>query len=776
MFTSFNGTLVSRSLSRKTLLGFSVIALFFALASDNTSAAPYAPAEIEEVVVWGENQDRQGVGYVNPTSLLKQEDLIAINIATAEDVVKYEPSLVIRRRFIGDSNGVMGIRGSNMFQTSRSMVFADGVPLHYLLQSRWNGAPRWTMVSASEIAQVETLYGPFNAEHSGNSIGGVVLIETAIPQKREFHFDTSFFSQSFDDYGFDDTVRGHKSFFSYGDRFGNASVYLSYNHLDNDSQPQTFFTGGLASDSSDKVVSGAIPGVDSRDRARLYFGDTGVVNTETDNLKLKLGYDSDVWSALVNIAFEDRASVADSPNSYVRDTGDEAVWSGNVTQDGKPFSIPASRLNIDERDRESLSLGLRLKAKLKNRLSLEGNFSTFNVLSDEARSSARNPNDGEYRGDGEVTEYDETGWLTAELKLDLEDFITSGASLLTGIRYEAYELNFDLYESGDWSAGSKDFLTGSSGGKTDIIAAFIQTNWIVNERWDMSLGGRYESFRSDEGYFSDDDLNTPNLDLIRTASTNKDEFSPKFSVGFQPSDLWRMRYSFGRAFRFPIVEELFSQYRAFNAISISNPDLEPEDATAHNLMIDREIHAGYLRINFFKENVKDVIESQSTVLPGGVSIRTFVPIDEVQTQGVEFVINQNDIFVENLDVRFNATYTDSEILQNNANPSIQGNRYPRMPEWRGNLLATYHANDRWDVSANLQYASDSFGRSDNTDLADGVYGAQDEFTRIGLKSRWKVTEALSFGIGVDNITNEIAYVAHPWPGRTWYGSLSYDIR
>ena len=174
--------------------------------------------------------------------------------------------------------------------------------------------------------------------------------------------------------------------------------------------------------------------------------------------------------------------------------------------------------------------------------------------------------------------------------------------------------------------------------------------------------------------------------------------------------------------------------------------------------------------------MKDVIESQSTVLPGGVSIRTFVPIDEVETKGAEFVINQKGIFVESLDVRFNATYTDSEILQNNANPVIQGNRYPRMPEWRGNLLATYHANDRWGLSVNLQHASDSFGRSDNTDFADGVYGAQDEYTRIGLKSRWEVTEALSLGIGVDNLTNEIAYVAHPWPGRTWYGSLSYDIR
>ena len=77
MFTSFNETLVSRSLSRKTLLGFRLLRYSWPLPR-TTSAAPYAPAEIEEVVVWGENQDRQGVGYVNPTSLLKQEDLIAI--------------------------------------------------------------------------------------------------------------------------------------------------------------------------------------------------------------------------------------------------------------------------------------------------------------------------------------------------------------------------------------------------------------------------------------------------------------------------------------------------------------------------------------------------------------------------------------------------------------------------------------------------------------------------------------------------------------------------
>ena len=153
--------------------------------------------KVEEVTVWGEVRASTNAGYTNPTSLLTQEDIVGINATTTEDLVKYEPSIVIRKRYIGDSNGTLGLRGSNMFATARSMVFADGVPLHYLLQTRWSGAPRWTMVSASEIAQVEILYGPFSAEYSGNSMGGVVLIETAIPQAREVHVDLDYFSQDF---------------------------------------------------------------------------------------------------------------------------------------------------------------------------------------------------------------------------------------------------------------------------------------------------------------------------------------------------------------------------------------------------------------------------------------------------------------------------------------------------------------------------------------------------------------------------------------------------
>ena len=145
------------------------ISLLLALAT----LSPVLAAEIEEILIWGEASERKS----GPGTSLTPQDLAGANLATTEDLVKYEPGLIVRRRFIGDANGTLGIRGASMFQTARSMVFADGVPLHYLLQSRWNGAPRWSMIAASEIQQVDILYGPFSAEYGGNAMGGVILME-----------------------------------------------------------------------------------------------------------------------------------------------------------------------------------------------------------------------------------------------------------------------------------------------------------------------------------------------------------------------------------------------------------------------------------------------------------------------------------------------------------------------------------------------------------------------------------------------------------------------
>lgn len=759
------------ALTRK-LLSVEIALILSSLAAGAVQAAEQAP--LEEVIVWGQ-QSNERAASSHPSSLLTQQDLVSINVATTEDVIKFEPSLVIRRRFIGDSNGTMGMRGSNMFQTSRSMVFADGVPLHYLLQSRWNGAPRWTMVSASEIAQVELLYGPFSAEFSGNSMGGVVLIESAIPQQREFHFDSSYFSQNFDAYGFDDTLTGHKEFFSYGDKFGDTSVYFSYNRLDSESQPQTFYFGGASSSATPTSVTGAIAGNDERSNSRLWFGDTGMQDTLTENYKVKIGQDFGQWQALLNVAYEDRFNGSNSPNSYLRDSGGASVWSGNVIQNGTKINVPTARLGVSEQERDSLSLGLRLRGPVAEGVIFEANLNQFEVLRDRSRSSLANPNDSVFTQAGQVNDFGDTGWSSAEAKLFFDNIGIEGVGLIVGARTDAYELNMDVYDSPNYRTGSFANYTSRSGGQTQMDALFAQIDWRINEQWDMGLGLRWESFSSDKGYFSDDDAATPSFDLVSVPSSSRKELSPKFSMAYQPTQLWRFAYAFGEAYRFPIVEELFSQFSAYNAISVANPELQPENGLHHNFMIERQIDSGVLRVNLFQETIKDVVESQSENLPGGLSVRTFIPIDETRTKGVEFIANLDDFVLDALNLRFNMVYSDAQIVKNNPDPSIEGNAYPRMPKWRGNVLLTYHLSSQWDAGLNYQYASDSFGRNDNTDREDGVYGAQDGFNRLGFKSTYNLHSSVALGVGIDNITDEVAYVAHPWPGRTIYANVSYDF-
>ncbi|MDG1026626.1 MAG: TonB-dependent receptor [Gammaproteobacteria bacterium] len=739
-----------------------------------TSFPATAQDQIEEIHVWGSDSD-QRFGNLSPTSLLTPEDFRSINVATTEDVVKFEPSVVIRRRFIGDSNGVLGMRGSNMFQTSRSMVFADGVPLHYLLQSRWNGAPRWTMVSPSEIAQVETLYGPFSAEYSGNAMGGVVNIETAIPQQEEFHIDSSYFSQNFDAYGFDDTVDGHKTFVSYGNKFGDTSVYLSFNRLENESQPQTFRAGSRSSSDTAMDVTGTFVDNDDRGRSANWFMDTGIVDTETNNYKFKLGHDFGNWSTLLNIAYEDRVSVSDASNSYLQDSNGSSVYSGHVVDNGRQYFVPASRFATSNLDRDSLNVGVRLRGQLTDTVELEANISRFEVLNDNNRSSSTHLEDPNYTLAGQVQDFGDTGWDTAELKLNFDDLGVRGLGLVTGIRHESYELNLDIYNSDNYAAGEKTAFRSRSGGETEILAAFAQLNYQINDQWDAAFGLRWEDFESSNGYFDSDDATTTEFELTQVPTRGEDKVSPKVSLGYLPNSNWSVRYSLAKAYRFPIVEELFSQYEAFNTVSISNPGLKPEDGLHHNLMVERELAAGYVRVNLFSETIDNVIESQTGIIDGGTSLRTFLPVDEIQTNGIEFVTNSNDLFIDNLDVRFNVVYTDSEIVKNAPNPSIEGNVYPRMPEWRGNLLATYNISNDWNVGLNFQYASDSYGRTDNSDREDNVYGAQDGYERVGLKFSYRLDNGLALGFGIDNITNEVAFVAHPWPGRTFYFNISYDL-
>src|SRR5690606_15867135 len=280
------------------------------------------------------------------------------------------------------------------------------------------------------------------------------------------------------------------------------------------------------------TVHGAIHGADDQGVARLWFGDTGVSANVTDNYKFKLGYETGAWATLLNVAYEDRAASALSPNTYLRNAAGTRVWSGTVEQGGASFNVPASSLGVNVLARDSLNLGLRVQGELSDTVSLEANLNTFDVLRDQTRASFANPAAPGYDGRGQVTDYGDTGWRSAEAKLRFVDaFGREGLNLVSGVRHDSYELNLDVFDSSDWANGAKSAYSSRSGGATAIDAAFAQFDWNPGDRWSLALGGRWESFASRGGHYSADDPATPAFELVRVPGRRVTRFSPKFSLG-----------------------------------------------------------------------------------------------------------------------------------------------------------------------------------------------------------------------------------------------------
>src|SRR6187200_3662290 len=127
-------------------------------------------------------------------------DLVAetINATDSEDALKYFPSLLVRKRYIGDyDHAVLATRASGTNNSARSVVYADGIMISNLLGNGATFTPRWGLVTPEEIERVDVLYGPFSAAYSGNSVGAVVDYVTRMPESLDVRAALTTFSEDF---------------------------------------------------------------------------------------------------------------------------------------------------------------------------------------------------------------------------------------------------------------------------------------------------------------------------------------------------------------------------------------------------------------------------------------------------------------------------------------------------------------------------------------------------------------------------------------------------
>ena len=719
-----------------------------------------------------------------PSFEITREDLDKTNLTSAEDAIRMAPSVHVRRRFYGDTNGVTAIRGSTNFQTNHFNMYVDGLPLHNPVQTKFNGAPKWNLIAPNAIDSTTVFYGPFSVEHKG-AFGGTFDLKTRLPEEFEMSMDVTGFIQDSHRFGQDEILTGHKEFISAGNRFGDFTVYGFFNHLENEGQPQSFATSTPTAGTEGEGVTGSSPSRTITGGPTLITGDQGINENIIDLYELKLGYDfSNDLRGLFTIAFEDTERLSQS-RTYLKDSAGNDFWGTNntVNQNGQQFtanpdSFGSPTLRGSENERKTLAYGFNLSGKLTENWDIDTTASYFDAFKDRTFQSSRSQNDPAYDTDksGRIKDI-EVWWVDYSLKLATQNlFGRDDLGFMAGYQFNHSFLDIDQYNSDDVAEGIKGSLRDADGGSTETHSGFMQVDWDVFKYWNIMAGLRYDHWSTSRGHLNDcDGCRGRNVLPDRDAS----RVSPKASLSFTPSDDLVLRYSFSKAYRFAVAEELFDSSSNVSAVNIPDPSLAPESGYFHDLKALFELDQGYTSISFFFTEISDEIMSTSTLLEGGRIRNRTRSIDKTETIGIEFVYQQDYIMGLPLGLSVNGTWINKEIKADANNPELVGKEWVRIPKWRANGTLTYHTTSWWDNIVALQYRGKQHVSADNSDTHGHVFGASDEFVLVNFKSSFKVDVGngmeARFSVGVDNILDEDYYDFHPYPQRTYFANIGLDI-
>jgi iron complex outermembrane receptor protein len=694
------------------------------------------------------------------------------NVRNTEDALRYFPSLLVRKRHIGDTQAPLATRTSGVGSSARSLIYADGILLSALIGNNNNFAsPRWGMVSPEEIERVDVLYGPFSAQYPGNSIGAVVNIKTRMPEKLEASATAAMNLQSFGQYGTRGDYPAYQLAATIGDKTGPLSWFVSVNHVDSKSQPLAYVTVNQSPtvNTPGVPVTGVFDKLSRNGTPIFVIGAGGFEHQRQDNLKAKLALElpRDIkltWQT--GLFLNDTNSHA---QSYLQDANGDDVFGGVVNIEGRNIRIPDTAFpnqvyHFDERH-------------WMHAATLEQNTDNFywsvvGSIYDYAKDDQRIPGSPaamQSGGAGSIVRMGGAGWRT----LDLHGFTKSirGHELHAGAHYDGFTLKSRRFATDDWTDGAPGPLTQESQGHTRTLALWAEDHWMLAPKLMLTLGGRYEWWKA---YGGRNFNAAPLLDVDQPNRTDEG-FSPKASVRWQPARRWSVTLSGGRALRFPTVSELYQSTSVGNNIQSPNPDLKPEKATSAELAVERGLGDGSIRLSVFHESIRDALISQTAPLPGQTQLFSYVQnIGRVRTNGVEIAGEKRNL-LPGIDLSGSVTLADPRIVSDPVFPAAEGKMIPQVPHRKATIVATWRPTDKLSLTAAARYSSRMYGTIDNSDRVGHTWQGFEGFVVADARALYRFSPHWSVSAGVENIFDKRYFLFHPFPGRTVTAELNWHL-
>lgn len=718
-----------------------------------------------------------------------------INATDAEDALKYLPSLLVRKRYIGDYNhAILSSRASGTGNSARSAVYADGMLLSNYLGNGVGGLsfpPRWGMVTPEEIERVDVMYGPFSAAYPGNSVGAVVDYQTRMPTRFEAHAKFGASTQPSELYGHKTTYRAWQASASVGSRDGDFSWWLNLNRTNSDGQPLTFATRVASSGttvppgSTATPVTGAVLGLNSTNTPWYLLGAGTQFNSTQDHLKLKLAYDlSPTVRASYVLGLWRNESDGNSV-SRLRDAAGKPVYAGPVIIDGKQFAkLTASDFALTREKLQHVMHGVSVKSHSGGEWDWEFAASLYDYQQDSKRQNGLtvngvltdNPQPGAWAGGaGSLADGSGTGWNTLAAK---GIWRPAGTAHVVdfGLQQDSYKLSYLTSGiAGNYLSDGPGALVSNVAGKTRLQAVYAQDAWLLNADWKAVLGLRAEHWQAFNGRT---DFSAASGQAYPSRSENF--LSPKAALSWQAAPDSVLKASVGRAVRLPTVGELYGATSTTNSQYINDPNLKPEKSWTGELSVEQGWGALQSRLTLFAETTRDSLYSQTTFdSAANKNISRVQNIDRIGTTGLEATLATTDWGLKGLDLSGSVTYTDSKIKANSGFVATPGDTVgkwqPNIPRWRATALAAYRFSEQWSASLAGRYSGRQYRTLNNADVNGFAYMGVSKYATADVRLLWKIDRRWSAAFGIDNLNNYQYWNFHNYAQRSYSAELKFDL-
>jgi outer membrane receptor protein involved in Fe transport len=282
------------------------------------------------------------------------------------------------------------------------------------------------------------------------------------------------------------------------------------------------------------------------------------------------------------------------------------------------------------------------------------------------------------------------------------------------------------------------------GGEQVSGGLFAQASVFPTSRLEILVSGRLDRWENRDGF----EL-LASGQTVRHPDKTKSQLDPRLAARYEVAGGVALRGAVYRAFRAPVLQELYRPFRTTRAAQIPNPALGPETLLGGEVGLDwvPPGAGGRLRTEWtvFDNEVENQIGS---LVIATTPLLTTQPanLGKTRTVGVEWITRWAPDPRWEVDAAY--TWSDSEVVANRADPALVGNRVPTVPRDAAQLGVTYR--DRRGVTVALR------GRHLGRRFEDGANSlALDAHTVLDASVSWSINDRIALIARGENLSDEI---------------------